>query len=53
MIINSVTKYKGTTYEVVIDGEKIYLHRDIVADFACRAAGTDDLVKSKLRNNTN
>ena len=36
MIINSVTKYKGATYEVVIDGEKIYLHRDIVADFGLR-----------------
>ena len=37
MIINSVTKYKGATYEVVADGNKIYLHRDIVADFGLRA----------------
>ena len=36
MIINSVAKYKGTTYEVVIDGNKIYLHREIVADFGLR-----------------
>lgn len=33
MIISSVAKYKGTTYEVVIDGSRIYLHRDIVADY--------------------
>jgi regulatory protein len=37
VIINSVTKYKGTTYEVIIDGNKIYLHRDIAADFGLRA----------------
>ncbi len=33
MIINSVAKYKGTTYEAVIDGSRVYLHREIVADF--------------------
>jgi len=33
VIISSVAKYKGTTYEVVIDGSRIYLHRDIVADY--------------------
>jgi regulatory protein len=37
VIINSVEKYKGTTYEVVIDGNRIYLHRDIVADYGLRA----------------
>ncbi|MBE6853442.1 MAG: regulatory protein RecX [Ruminococcus sp.] len=37
MIINSVEKYKGTTYEVIIDGEHIYLHKDIVADYGLRA----------------
>ncbi len=33
MIIDSVKKYKGTTYEVVIDGNRIWLHKDIVADY--------------------
>lgn len=35
MKITSVNKYKGTTYEVVIDDErKIYLHADIIADYS-------------------
>ena len=35
MKITSVAKYKGTTYEVVIDDErKIYLHADIIADYS-------------------
>lgn len=33
MTVSSVAKYKGTTYEVVIDDQKIYLHREIVADY--------------------
>ena len=33
MIIDSVKKYKGTTYEVVIDGNRIWLHKDIVSDY--------------------
>ena len=33
MIIDSVKKYKGTTYEVIIDGNRIWLHKDIVADY--------------------
>ena len=38
MTVNSVSKYKGTTYEVFIDNQKIYLHRDIVADYGLRPA---------------
>lgn len=35
MKITSVKQYKGTTYEVELDeNRKIYLHADIVADFA-------------------
>ena len=34
MEITSLSKYKGTTYEVEIDGSrKIYLHIDIITDF--------------------
>lgn len=33
MIIDSVKKYKGTTYEVIIDGNRLWLHKDIVADY--------------------
>ena len=41
MKITSVKKYKGTTYEVVIDEErKIYLHADIIADYSV-FAGTE------------
>lgn len=41
MKITSVNKYKGTTYEVVIDDErKIYLHADIIADYSV-FAGTE------------
>lgn len=35
MKITSIRQYKGTTYEVELDEErKIYLHADIIADFA-------------------
>lgn len=35
MKITSVKQYKGTTYEVELDeSRKIYLHADIIADFA-------------------
>ncbi len=35
MRILSVSKYKGSTYETELDdGRKIYLHADIIADFA-------------------
>ena len=33
MIITSVQKYKGETFEVCVDEKKIYLHRDIVLDY--------------------
>lgn len=34
MRITSISRYKGTTYEVVLDeSRKIYLHADIIADF--------------------
>ena len=37
MKITSVSKYKGSTYEVELDCErKIYLHAEIVADFGLR-----------------
>lgn len=35
MTVTSVKQYKGSTYEVDIDGERrFYLHADIIADFA-------------------
>lgn len=35
MKISSIKQYKGTTYEVELDeSRKIYLHADIIADFA-------------------
>ncbi|MBP3243041.1 MAG: regulatory protein RecX [Ruminococcus sp.] len=35
MKITSLRKYKGTTYETVLDGvRKIYLHIDIITDYA-------------------
>lgn len=48
MKITSVSKYRGSTYEVEIDGErKIYLHAEIVADFGVR---TDmELDQTELR----
>lgn len=37
MEITSLKKYKGTTFEAELDGErKIYLHADIIADFGLR-----------------
>lgn len=34
MEITSLTRYKGTTYEMELDGErKLYLHIDIITDF--------------------
>lgn len=38
MKIDSVQKYKGTTYEILLDdGRKFYLHADIIADFGLRS----------------
>lgn len=35
MEITSLTQYKGTTYEMELDGErKLYLHIDIITDFS-------------------
>lgn len=42
MIITSVEKYKGTTYAVAFGDEKIFLHRDIVADFGLRSGADID-----------
>ena len=37
MKITSVSRYKGTTFEVEIDGErKLYLHADMIADYNVR-----------------
>lgn len=37
MEITSINQYKGTTYEVEIDGgRKLYLHIDIIADYGIR-----------------
>ncbi|MDE6784669.1 MAG: RecX family transcriptional regulator [Ruminococcus sp.] len=37
MEITSISQYKGTTYEVEIDGgRKLYLHIDIIADYGIR-----------------
>ncbi len=36
MIISSVSKYKGNTYEVVAGDEKIYLHKDLILDFSIK-----------------
>lgn len=48
MKITSVKVYKGTTFEVEIDGEKkIYLHADIIADFGVREGM--ELERSELR----
>ena len=34
MKITSLTQYKGTTYEMELDGDrKLYLHIDIITDF--------------------
>ena len=37
MIITSVQKYKGDTFEICVDEKKIYLHRDIVVDYHIKA----------------
>lgn len=37
MIVNSVQVYKGSTFEITIDDRKIYLHKDIVADYGIKA----------------
>lgn len=48
MEITSISKYKGSTYEVELDGErKLYLHIDIIADNGLRK-GTQ-LEKDELR----
>jgi len=48
MRITSIKKYKGTTYEVMIDEErKFYLHADIIADFGMRS--DMELDKPELR----
>jgi regulatory protein len=48
MKVTSVSKYKGSTYEVELDYErKIYLHAEIIADFGVR---TDmELDQTELR----
>lgn len=48
MKITSVRQYKGTTYEVTLDEErKIYLHADIIADFAL--CSDTELSREELR----
>ena len=43
MKIDSVARYKGSTYEVELDdGRKLYLHADIIADFAVHAGMETD-----------
>lgn len=37
MIISSVAVFKGNTFEVIVEGKKIYLHKDIVADYGLRS----------------
>lgn len=36
MTVNSAVRYKGNTWEVFIDGNRIYLHKEIVADYGLR-----------------
>ena len=36
MTVNSAARYKGSTWEVFIDGNRIYLHKEIVADYGLR-----------------
>lgn len=48
MLITSVKKYKGMTYEVGLDDErKIYLHADIIADYGVRTGA--ELDRTELR----
>lgn len=43
MKITSVSKYKGSTYEVELDdGRKLYLHADIITDFGIHAGMETD-----------
>ena len=43
MKITSVTKYKGSTYEAELDdGQKLYLHADIITDFGIHAGMETD-----------
>lgn len=57
MLINSVEKYKGDTFCVIIDGNKrVYLHRDIIVRFDIKADSeidndtlTEILYQSDLR----
>ena len=36
MTVDSAARYKGSTWEVFIDGNRIYLHKEIVADYGLR-----------------
>ena len=36
MTVHSAARYKGSTWEVFIDGNRIYLHKEIVADYGLR-----------------
>lgn len=48
MKITSIKQYKGSTYEVILDEErKIYLHADIIADFALCSGS--ELERNELR----
>lgn len=48
MRITSISRYKGTTYEVELDEcRKIYLHADIIADFGLRS--DTELDRAQLR----
>ncbi|MBR6070326.1 MAG: RecX family transcriptional regulator [Ruminococcus sp.] len=48
MEITSISKYKGSTYEVELDGErKLYLHIDIIADNGLKKGSQLD--KAELR----
>ncbi len=48
MKITSIRQYKGSTYEVTLDEErKIYLHADIIADFAL--CSETELSRDELR----
>ena len=41
MTVNSAARYKGSTWEVFIDGNRIYLHKEIVADYGLRRRATE------------
>jgi regulatory protein len=41
MLIDAVTKYKGSTYEVALDtGGRVYLHQEVVLRYGLSAGGT-------------